>query len=113
MGEIGSEASTKHTIPVIDRMMDVLGELEHSNGTGLTIRELTSRLRLPRTTVYRILNTLQRHQIVRRDEAGAYSLGRRLLTLAAQVASRASEVDVGAVAQPFLDKLAAELGESV
>ncbi|MCT8990444.1 IclR family transcriptional regulator [Chelativorans sp. SCAU2101] len=113
MGETTNEAPAKHTIPVIDRMMDVLGELEHSNGTGLTIRELTSRLRLPRTTVYRILNTLQRHEIVRRDDAGTYTLGRRLLTLAAQVASRASEIDVGAIAQPFLDKLATELGESV
>jgi DNA-binding IclR family transcriptional regulator len=39
-------------------MMEVLGQIE-SSGDGLTIRELTGRLGLPRTAVYRILNTLQ------------------------------------------------------
>ena len=52
------ESSVKHTIPVIDRLMDVLGELEHHDD-GLTIRALTATLKLPRTTIYRILNTLQ------------------------------------------------------
>ncbi|MEQ1954507.1 IclR family transcriptional regulator [Mesorhizobium sp. CN2-181] len=112
MNDIAEDAASKHTIPVIDRMMDVLGELAHHEA-GQTIRELTQTLRLPRTTVYRILNSLQQHSMVRRDDDGAYHLGRRLLSLAAHVASRASEVDLAAIAQPFLDKLAAELGEGI
>jgi DNA-binding IclR family transcriptional regulator len=105
-------SSAKHTIPVLDRTMEVLGQIERS-GDGLTIRELTERLGLPRTTVYRILNTLQQHQVVRRDDRGAYRLGRRLLSLAANVGGQARDVDLAAVAQPFLDRLAAELGEGV
>ena len=105
------ESSVKHTIPVIDRLMDVLGELEHHD--GLTIRALTATLKLPRTTIYRILNTLQPHDMVWRDEAGAYHLGRRLLTLASHVASRASDIDLAAIGQPFLDRLASELGEGI
>lgn len=112
MDEIVEDAASKHTIPVIDRMMDVLGELAH-HASGLTIRELTEALRLPRTTIYRILNSLQQHNMVRRDENGAYHLGRRLLSLASHVASRASEVDLAAIAQSFLDRLAAELGEGI
>lgn len=115
MGKIAddlTDAGNKHTIPVIDRMMDVLSALEQ-RGTGLTISELKDALALPRTTIYRILNTLQHHEIVRRDEEGAYHLGRRLLTLAAQVASRASEIDLVAICQPHLDRLASELGEGV
>jgi DNA-binding IclR family transcriptional regulator len=112
MDEIIEDAASKHTIPVIDRMMEVLGELAH-HASGLTIRELTETLRLPRTTIYRILNSLQQHNMVRRDEGGAYHLGRRLLSLASHVASRASEVDLAAIAQPFLDRLAAELGEGI
>ncbi len=106
------DATAKHRIPVIDRMMDVLGQLERREG-GLTIRELVSQLHLPRTTIYRILNTLQMHEMVHRDENGAYRLGRRLLGLAAHVATGASEVDLVAVAQPHLDRLAHELGEGV
>jgi DNA-binding IclR family transcriptional regulator len=112
MDGIADDASNKHTIPVIDRMMDVLGEIEHQE-SGLTIRALTGTLGLPRTTIYRILNTLQRHDMVWRDEAGAYHLGRRLLSLASHVASRVSDIDLAAICQPFMDKLASELGEGV
>lgn len=102
--------ASKYTIPVIDRMMDVLGQLER-RPNGATIRELTSLLSLPRTTIYRIVNTLQGHDMVRRDDTGAYHLGRRLLSLASHVATGVSEIDLAAFAQPFLDKLSAEIGE--
>ena len=103
-------AAAKHTIPVIDRMMDVLGQLER-RPNGATIRELTAQLSLPRTTIYRILNTLQAHDMVRRDDSGAYTLGRRLLTLASHVVASVSDIDVAAIGQPFLDRLSADLGE--
>lgn len=106
------DAALKHRIPVIDRMMEVLGQLERRDG-GLTIRDLVSQLHLPRTTIYRILNTLQMHDVVHRDDHGAYHLGRRLLGLASHVATGASEVDLVAVAQPHLDRLAHDLGEGV
>ncbi len=106
------EPASKHTIPVIDRMMDVLGELERHAG-GLTIRELTETLSVPRTTIYRILNTLERHEVVRRGEDGAYHLGRRLLSLAAHTSTRFAESNLVAICQPHLDRLAAELGEGV
>jgi DNA-binding IclR family transcriptional regulator len=100
----------KHRIPVIDRMMDVLGQLERRED-GATIRELVTQLQLPRTTIYRILNSLQSHAMVRRDEDGAYYLGRRLLSLASRVAASASRNDLLTVATPVLEALSAELGE--
>src|SRR4051812_47262116 len=100
-------AALKHTIPVIDRMMDVLGMLERQ-ADGLSIRDLSQRLSLPRTTVYRILNTLQAHDVVRRDANGGYHLGRRLLRLAAHVSANLHEVDLAVLGQPFLDRVAGE-----
>src|SRR5690606_32826922 len=97
-----TDQSAKHTIPVIDRMMDLLGTIEQ-RGSGMTISELTAALKQPRTSVYRILNTLQQHEVVRRDEAGAYHLGARLLALASHVASRTIDIDLVAIAQPILD----------
>ena len=105
-----ADAALKHRIPVIDRMMEVLAQLERREA-GVSIRDLVSALKLPRTTVYRILNTLQLHDMVRRDENGSYQLGSRLLGLAAHVATGASTIDLVAVAQPFLDRLADEIGE--
>src|SRR5690554_964617 len=112
MTETAEDSASKHTIPVIDRMMEVLSAIEQ-RPAGLTIRELTTELGLPRTTVYRIVNTLQHHEMVRRDDAGIYHLGRRLLTFASHVASRASELDLVAICQPHLDRLASDLGEGV
>ena len=105
-----SVAALKHRVPVIDRMMEVLDQLEAREG-GSTIRDLVDDLKLPRTTIYRILNTLQLHDVVRRDEAGAYQLGRRLVTLASHVGAGSSEANLVAIAKPFLDSLAAEVGE--
>ncbi|WP_245448123.1 MULTISPECIES: IclR family transcriptional regulator [Neorhizobium] len=110
MDEMSDGGASKYKIPVIDRMMDVLAQLERRTG-GATIRELTALLALPRTTIYRIVNTLQGHDMVRRDDSGAYHLGHRLLALASHVATGANEIDLAAVAQPFLDKLSADIGE--
>lgn len=107
-----SVASNRHTVPVIDRMMDILVQLERRAG-GASITDLTAEVGQPRTTVYRILRTLERHDMVRRDGGRTYKLGSRLLQLASQVAARASEVDLPKVAQPILDRLADEIGEGV
>ena len=91
-------------------MMEILAVLE-GRPDGASITDLTAALAQPRTTIYRILNTLQHHEIVRRDDNGSYRLGPRLLQLAGQVTIGASRIDLASTAQPFLDSLAAELGE--
>jgi DNA-binding IclR family transcriptional regulator len=101
----------KHRIPAIDRMMDVLGHLERRPG-GATIRDLVDMLGLPRTTVYRVLNSLQSHEMVRRSPDGVYTLGRRLLALAARVVTTGQDYDLASLAMPHLERLSEELGES-
>ncbi|MET0429514.1 MAG: IclR family transcriptional regulator [Microvirga sp.] len=101
-----------NTIPAIDRMMGVLSVLEEEPG-GASITALTAALALPRSTIYRILNTLEAHDVVERRGAGSYRLGRRLLRLAAHVPSGAAELDLAALAQPFLDAAAVATGHSV
>lgn len=110
--DINDEAAQKHRVPVIDKMMDVLVHLERQTG-GTTISDIVTALVVPRTTIYRILNTLQLHDMVRRDQNGAYFLGRRLLSLAAHVAPGGHQVDLITLAQPHLDRLSNELGEGV
>ena len=103
--------SAAHRIPVIDRMMEMLFVLEQ-RPEGVTIRDFVDALRLPRTTVYRILNTLQRHDVVSRSSQGSYRLGPRLLGLAARSIGNARGYDLGALAKPDLESLSAETGES-
>jgi DNA-binding IclR family transcriptional regulator len=105
-----SPALDRHRIPVIDRMMEVL-ELLEKRANGASIRELVELLGLPRTTVYRILNTLQHHDVVRRSPVGSYRLGPRLLTLASRAAADSDGYDLAALAAPHLERLSAETGE--
>jgi DNA-binding IclR family transcriptional regulator len=112
MTDLASEpAIAKHRIPVIDRMMDVLFLLEKRTG-GATIRDLVDRLGLPRTTVYRILNTLQFHDMVRRSSDGSYRLGPRLLALAARTIGDAHDFDLATLSKPHLERLAQATGEA-
>jgi DNA-binding IclR family transcriptional regulator len=101
----------RHRITAIDRAMDVLAILER-RANGASIRDLVAALALPRTSVYRILNSLETHGMVRRSGEGAYSLGPRLLTLAARVAAQGQQYDIAALAGPHLERLAHELGEA-
>jgi DNA-binding IclR family transcriptional regulator len=103
--------SSAHRIPVIDRMMEMLFVLE-KRPDGATIRDFVESLRMPRTTVYRILNTLQRHDVVSRSSQGAYRLGPRLLGLAARSIGNGQGFDLAALAKPHLESLSAETGES-
>jgi DNA-binding IclR family transcriptional regulator len=106
------DATERHSVPVIDRMMDILDQIEQRSD-GPTITDLTAVLEMPRTSIYRILNTLQRHEVVRRDREGRYFLGPRLLRLASNMATQASELDLPKLAQPIMDRLADRLGEGV
>lgn len=107
-----NQVSDKHSVPIIDRMMEILDQLER-NAEGVSISDLTTQIGQPRTTVYRIMKTLQRHEVVRREGNGSYKLGSRLLRLAAKAAAGACEIDLPKLLQPVLDRLAEETGESV
>lgn len=108
-GEFG--AMEKHRIPAIDRMMDVLGLLERRSDEA-RIRDLVAMLGLPRTTVYRILNSLQSHDMVRRSASGGYTLGPRLLALASRVLASDQDYDLAQLSLPHLEQLSAETGEA-
>jgi DNA-binding IclR family transcriptional regulator len=107
----GSDAMDKHRIPAIDRMMDVLGLLER-RADEARIRDLVAMLGLPRTTVYRILNSLQSHDMVRRSPSGGYTLGPRLVSLASRVLASSQDYDLAQLALPHLEQLTAEIGEA-
>jgi DNA-binding IclR family transcriptional regulator len=109
-GIVSSDPLARHRIPVIDRMMDVLSLLER-RPAGVLIRDIVEQVGLPRTTVYRILNTLQFHDVVCRTSSGGYRLGPRLMALAARAVSERHDYDLAAVTLPHLERLAAETGE--
>lgn len=99
-------------VPVLERTLDLLALLEQEEH-GASIRELCTRLELPRSTVYRVLNTLMARQFVRRSADGIFSLGPALVTLAARVRPDGGAYNLAELAQGPMQQLRDDLGEPV
>ena len=105
-----SEMDAQNRNPAIERMMAILQQLERApNGLGL--KRLVAQSGVTRSTVYRILNSLTAHGLVRQLENSDYVLGSRLLSLADGV-GMPSGGRVAKAAQPHLDFVARSLGET-
>jgi DNA-binding IclR family transcriptional regulator len=100
-------AAVPHRIPAVERAVDVLEGLV-SGPAG--IRELTARLGIPRSTVYRVLNSLEARGLVVRGEDDLYRLGPQLLRLARAVPGG---FDLVALSRPLMEDLARTLCCSV
>ena len=89
----------------IGRLLDVLEIVLSKHSCNLTSAATTSGL--TPTTALRYLRALEVRGYLERNDAGDYSAGPTLLRLAASLLDR-----LAVAAQPHLDRLAAETGES-
>ncbi|GAA3864521.1 IclR family transcriptional regulator [Streptomyces sedi] len=95
---------TTETSQTLDRglrVLKLLAETDH----GLTVTELSRRLGVNRTVVYRLIATLEQHSLVRRDAGGRARVGIGVLGLGRQVHPLVRDA-----ALPALRALAEELG---
>lgn len=95
------------TVPqsqTLDRGIRILEHLATA-GPPQTIGDIGQTLGLHRSITYRLLRTLEDHQLVERDAVGRYRLGLGIAGLARGVRS-----DLQTAALPRLDALVAELG---
>ncbi|KOV82667.1 IclR family transcriptional regulator [Streptomyces sp. NRRL WC-3618] len=83
------------------RVLKLLADTDH----GLTVTELSTRLGVNRTVVYRLLATLEQHALVRRDVGGRARVGLGVLRLGRQVHPLVREA-----ALPALRSLAEDIG---
>ena len=73
--------------------------------------ELLEKSQFPKATLYRFLQTLTNQNFLSHDpDSGSYTLGLRLIRLAHTAWEHAS---LAPIARPYVEKLAAEAGESV
>lgn len=99
-----------YSIRAIERAIQLLNcfsfqQKEHSMG------ELSALTSLSKSTVFRILQTLEKHKFVAYDpQSGRYSLGMKLFELGGVVFSSLS---VRKAASPFLDQLGAKVNHTV
>ncbi len=95
---------------VLDRVLRVL-ELLATHAEGLPLHTLADRLDIPRSAAHRLLSDLARQGYVRQErDGGPYGLTIKLVSLGLTYLSQTGILDI---AQPILDRLAAETGELV
>lgn len=94
------------TSQTLDRGLRVLKVLAASP-EGLTVTELSHRLEVNRTVVYRLISTLEQHGLVRRDARSRLFVGLGVLHLASGVQPLLRDL-----AMPVLRRLAESLGST-
>jgi IclR family KDG regulon transcriptional repressor len=104
-----SAADSIYRVQVIDRVFQILDLLAENKG-DLGATELAQRLELHKSTVHRLLVTLEQHRFLQKNPENAkYRLGWRLFELGALAVSR---VELHSMARPHLDALVRKTGET-
>lgn len=100
-------APATHTSQTLDRGLQILEILAAAPG-DMTISEIATQLDVHRTIAHRLTATLQQRQFISRSPLGRFSLGTRLVGLAAGIGG-----EIRAVARPLLMELNEETQETV
>src|SRR5215212_82678 len=103
----GADAPTG--VQSVDRALTILGILARLGEVGVT--EISSELGVHKSTAFRLMTTLESHELVEQTgDRGKYRLGVGLVRLAGASTAR---LDVVQEARPVCRRLAAESGETV
>ena len=98
------------SVRAIERALDVLLCFSQDEPV-LSLTQIAERLDMPKSTIHRYLATLEAARFVRRNEVtGSYHLGYRFIEMASLVLQ---EADLERWAQPHLEHLSGESGETV
>ena len=104
---MNESAGDRYTVPALERGLKILGEFGGST-KSLSAPELARRLDLPRSTVFRLLNTLQNLGFIERRDGGSdYRLGLAVLRLGFEYLASLELTELG---QPLLGSLCDAIG---
>ncbi|MGI4847126.1 MAG: IclR family transcriptional regulator [Janthinobacterium lividum] len=100
------DSSDRYQVPGLERGLRLLAEFDRKDRC-LSAPELARRLKIPRSTVFRLLSTLERLGFVVRSESGRdYRLGMAVLRLGFEYLSSIELPDLG---RPLLERLRDEI----
>jgi len=102
--------TTKKTVPALERGIDVV-ELLASSDRPLSFSEILARLRIPRASLVRILDTLLYRGLIDKMEAnGHYRVGIKLLYIGHRLKDK---ISLRSVAWSLMQRLSEQTGETV
>lgn len=95
------EGVNRYNVPGLERGMQILMLFDRTRRT-ITAPEITQSLGIPRTTVFRLLQTLQTLELVVPAEGGAHRLGPAVLRLGFEYIA---SLEITELARPVLERL--------
>lgn len=98
------EEKDHNSIQVIDRTLDII-ELLSTEQKDMGLTEISKRVELHKTTVYRILSTLLSRGYVERGSEKTYKMGAKLMEIAS---CHINDLELQTEARPFLWELSAK-----
>jgi len=105
-----SEEIQKYNVPILEKGFGLL-ELLADYPQGLTMQEIVNRLELPKTTVFRLLNSLcEMGYLGKNDHTLHYFIARRLLRLGLAALSESNIVEQSL---PYMRELRDSIRESI
>lgn len=102
---------TQNRAPVVDKTMLLLGFVA-TQEAGASLSHIAEELKVARSTVYRILNSLIAHRFVVKDGGSRYKLGPRIVELARNLAPGEDWMWLIRAAAPVAQQVASQLGEA-
>jgi DNA-binding IclR family transcriptional regulator len=100
----------KYSVKVLEKAIKILNLYTYTEGS-FTLDQIARKAGLSKTTAFRILKTLEKHEIFKYSETEeTYSLGLKLMELGGMVYSSLS---IRKVASPYLDGLAHSLKATI
>jgi len=106
---MGTGFATRNKVQSLDRALEILKLL--GTEPEMRVTDLARRLEVHKSTVFRLLSTLEEHGLVEQNPSTEkYRLGFGLVRLAGSVVA---EVDLARASRPVLEELALRTGETV
>lgn len=93
----------------LEKGLDMLFQFTERNPV-LSVKDMMTLLELPRSTTYRLLDTLKNKQLIQECGSGRYNLGLGILQLSKVATIGMNLVNI---AKPIMEKLSEETGETV
>ncbi len=104
------KTTDKFYVQSINRALKIVDEVSKSHETGLSLSEISEKLKLPVSTVYRIVQNLVNWQYLTESAGGNYVLGFSLLTLGHIVQSNLA---LASIARKYMEELSRQTSETI
>jgi IclR family acetate operon transcriptional repressor len=88
----------EYSVPALEKSIAILNALSESE---LSISEINSELNLPKSTIFVILNTMEKHSLIEKTPEGKYKLGSGMFRWCI---SYIQSIDLTRIARPHLER---------